>query len=458
MKSRLIFSGIIVFFLCFAYVSALDLEIEKISKGDVVIAELRNPAIFDFIIKNKGAADNVEIYSLVGVSMTPKGTFSIPSGESTTEVWAYLGEDYLKREGLYSFQYQIKGNQGIFEDKLTVQVVHLQDIFIIEQMKIHPDDEIANLTIKNVVNSNLENVEIQFSSAFFDSTKKINFKPFEEVDVLIVIERKSSRLRAGSYPLEIKINVDDSSVKLEGTINYLEKEGTSVIKESTGFLIIKSLIKEVNEGNIPVTSTIEIKKDIISRLFTGYSIAPLEVERSGVVVDYKWERELQPGESFSVVATTNYTFIVLFMALVILFAFGVRFYTTKALTLNKSVSFVKTKGGEFALKVRINAKGGRTVSNVQITDMLPAMAKLYNGFGKPDKIDEANKKLFWNIPHLNRGEERVFSYIIYSKLRAVGRFELPAAMAIFDSEGKRDNVMSNRAYFVSETMAENAQN
>ena len=457
MKSRLIITGVIALFLCLAYVSAaLDLEIEKISKAEVVIAELGNPAIFDFIIKNKGAADNGEIYSLVGVSMSPKGTFPIPSGESAIEVRAYLGEDYLNREGIYSFQYQIKGNQGIFEDKLTVQVVHLQDIFTIEQMKIHPDNEIVNLTIKNVVNSNLENVDIRFSSSFFDTTKRINFKPFEEVDVPIVIERKDSRLRAGSYPLSLEINVGDSSVKLEGTINYLEKEGTSVIKESTGFLIIKSLIKEVNDGNIPVTSTIEIKKDIISRLFTGYSIAPLEAERSGVVVDYKWERDLQPGESFSVTATTNYTFIVLFMALIILFALGVRFYTTKALTLDKSVSFVKTKGGEFALKVRINARGGRSVSNVQIVDALPTMAKLYEGFGKPDKIDESNRRLFWNIPHLNRGEERVFSYIVYSKLMAVGRFELPAATAFFESDGKRENVMSNRAYFVSETMAENA--
>ena len=69
----------------------------------------------------------------------------------------------------------------------------------------------------------------------------------------------------------------------------------------------------------------------------------------------------------------------------------------------------------------------------------------------PDKIDPATKRLFWNLDRLNAGEERIYSYIIFSKVRVVGRFELPAATAVYLREGKTENVLSNRAFFVSET-------
>jgi hypothetical protein len=77
---------------------------------------------------------------------------------------------------------------------------------------------------------------------------------------------------------------------------------------------------------------------------------------------------------------------------------------------------------------------------------------LYEKFGiRPDKIDAATKRLFWNIERLNSGEERVYSYIIYSKLNVVGRFELPSATAIYQREGKTEQVLSNRTFFVAET-------
>ena len=120
--------------------------------------------------------------------------------------------------------------------------------------------------------------------------------------------------------------------------------------------------------------------------------------------------------------------------------------------MNKKVCLVKTKGGEFALKVSINVKARKHIDNIQVVDRLPMMTKLYEKFGRhPDRIDEASKRLFWNIPRLNKSEERIFSYIIYSKVRAIGRFELPPAMAIFEKDGEQHEVLSNRAFFVSET-------
>ena len=93
-------------------------------------------------------------------------------------------------------------------------------------------------------------------------------------------------------------------------------------------------------------------------------------------------------------------------------------YSTSKLTLKKKVSFVKTKGGEFALKVSVIARARSYVENIKITDRLPGMVKLYERYGSiaPDRVDNKNRRVEWDIESLGQGDERMFSYIIYSKI------------------------------------------
>ena len=152
----------------------------------------------------------------------------------------------------------------------------------------------------------------------------------------------------------------------------------------------------------------------------------------------------------------NNSFIIIIILLITGLIIIIKRSIETDLLLRKHVSFIKTKGGEFALKVRVHVKAKKHADNIQIIDRLPGMTKLFERFGsKPDKIDLATGRLFFNIPHLNAGEERVFSYIIFSKVAVVGRFELPAAMAIYEKDGKTLEVNSNRAFFVSDTFARN---
>ncbi len=431
-----------------------NLNIEKIDKGAVIISELNNPAVYDFEITNNGVAEMAEIYSLVGVSMSPKGTFLIPSGTSIVEVKAYPGEDFRKVNGIYNFEYQIRGLQsGIFKDKLAFRVVSLEDAISINDLDIAPGESKAFIAVKNNVNTNLENVNLKFSSSFFNSEKIVNLLPFEESIIDIDIELdKTSRLMAGQYPMKISVDVEEAHVNFKANIFYLKKEGVSVVKKSSGLIIRHLSITKTNKGNTPITADIEIKKDVFSRLFTSFSIEPINHERSGLSVKYSWARDIGPNESFTISSATNYTFPFMIIILIAIVGFLVKIYSITPLALNKRVSYVKTKGGEFALKVIINIKSRKHVDNIQIIDRLPTMTKLYEKYGRqPDRIDEASKRIFWNIQRLNKGEERIFSYIIYSKVRAMGRFELPSALAIFEKDGKQFEVVSNKAYFVTET-------
>jgi hypothetical protein len=58
--------------------------------------------------------------------------------------------------------------------------------------------------------------------------------------------------------------------------------------------------------------------------------------------------------------------------------------------------------------------------------------------------------LEWDIDSLQPEEERIFSYIIYSKVAPIGKFELPTATAIFEKDGKIHEAESNRVFFLTE--------
>ncbi len=447
------------FVLEFSYFASaeFDLSIEVIDKGSVIISELNNPAVFDFVITNNENKDFAEIYSLVGVSMAPKGTFEIPNGKSTIEVKAYLPAHLRKRDGVFSFEYQIKGqSQGIFKDKLTVRIVPLKEVFSIRNMNIHPDDSEVIVSIKNNVNTNLEDVKMQFKSKFFDFSEKVSLEPYQEINISTNVDKnRVSRFVAGQYSLSVEINMGDVKEEFNSEINYLEKEGTSIVSESSGFIIRETRATKKNEGNVPLKAKIEIKKDIVSRLFSTNSEEPLISEREGLFVKYVWEKDLAPQESFTVISRTNYTIPFLVIVLVIVIAVLVRIYTLTSIIFEKRVSFVRTRGGEFALKVILRVRARKNADNIQVVDRIPMTTKLYEQFGrKPDKVDEKTRQMFWFVDRLNKGEERIFSYIIYSKIRVIGRFELPLAHASFQRDGKKFNVYSNKAYFASEISRE----
>ena len=142
--------------------------------------------------------------------------------------------------------------------------------------------------------------------------------------------------------------------------------------------------------------------------------------------------------------------------IVILLAIGLFILIKKSiekdLILRKKVSFVKTKGGQFALKINLRLKAKRFIERINIIDKLPPLVKLYERYGAipPSKIDLENRRLEYNIEKLNKDEERIFTYIIYSKIGVVGKFELPEAKAIYEKQGKIKRTESNRSFFINE--------
>ena len=429
-----------------------ELEVKKYDLGSVIIKQLQNPAVFTFEINNKGAAGEFDLYNLVGVRMSPSERFTLESGKQNLTVLVYPNKQMLRSEGFFYFDYEIKRVNGeIYKDRIGVKIVDLEQALKIEESGFEPDDKSVFISIENLENINFENAVIKLNSDFFEYEDEVDIRPYVPLEFNVPIDDEKMRNKeAGPYVINAELRTENVNAKFSGIINYLENEGISVSDDSSGTIVQNRVITKTNEGNVPVLARIDVRKDIISRLVSIYSVEPSYTEREGMFVRYNWEKELRPGESFSVSIKTNYTLPLIFLA-VLVFAIIIarRFYQTD-LSVIKRVSYVKTKSGHFAAKIRIHVRARSAVENIRIIDRTPHGTKLYEHAGKPDKHDISTGRLIWNISRMNSGEERIFSYIVYSQLKVFGKLELPTSLAVYQKDGKTQESRSNRTFFLSE--------
>lgn len=459
MKKRgLVFAFLFIFGILaiasFAY--AIDLSVEKTPVNQVYIKELKKPAVFDFKITNNGDNDNFEFYSLAGVDISPKGTFPIARGEvKNIKVEIYPQEELLaKTLGYLSFSFKIRGqSSGSMEDKLDIRIIGLKDAFEVRCSNIAVGESEASCYVQNNENIEFEKVNLEMSSALFSDKREISLKANERKIFGVVLDKSEvGKLIAGSYVLTTKIRVEGKEAVQESNIKFTEKSDLQTTEETAGFIIYTTNIEKKNVGNLPTVSDIKVKKNIISRLFTTVSPSPDAVERAGWNIYYRWQRELKPSESQTVKVRTNWLLPIIIILAILIIIWIVRKFSSKDVDLRKRVVFVKTKTGVFALKVIVSVSARKFVEDITVKDKLPALVKLYERYGSitPDRYDEKYRRLEWDIDRLNEGEERVFSYIIYSKVGVMGRFALPIATASYEKDGKLHETESNSVFFVTE--------
>jgi len=153
-----------------------------------------------------------------------------------------------------------------------------------------------------------------------------------------------------------------------------------------------------------------------------------------------------------IIITTNWILPFVVVALIVFIFLFVKSYNEKDISLRKKVTFVKTKNGDFALKVSVFVSAKKYVEKVIITDRLPALVKVYPRFGldKPSKVEEHKRLIEWDFEKLEAGETRILSYVIYSKVGVMGKFALPSTIAVYEREGEIKETESNKAFFIAE--------
>ncbi|MAG50072.1 hypothetical protein CL621_00330 [archaeon] len=427
------------------FASALTADSE--SESNVVIPELNHPAKFTLTIT--GAEEgSYTVYTLTDVIIRPTSPFQLNAGTNKINIFVYPTSQ-LKERGFYTFTYNI----GNIQSKLTTKIVDLEDLIEISSDSINPESDEVTFYVRNREKSSVENLTAKFSSVIFETEQEFDLKPYEKTEITVKADKdKLKKTEAGTYVVKAEFETEEGKKIVDGKIYIGEKKNIVTEDDSSGLLIRTRTVTKINAGNVNENVKVVMKKNVFSRLFTTFNEEPLSVDRSGFGITYEWSKQLGPSEIFTVKAKTNYIFPLMIIIAALIIIWGFRKFMTTKIEVKKSVSYIKTKGGEFALKVKLAVKARKSIENVSIIDKIPLAVKVYKKFGtlKPDKVDIANRKIQWDIGDLNAGEVRIFSYVIYSKIGVIGKFSLPKALSVFETNNEIHEVESNKVFFLSE--------
>lgn len=439
--------------LSLSMVSAIDLTIKKNEISSLAIIELDKPAIFELeITNNENLVDTFELYSFVGrVYLEPKEPFTIPAGETRTIT---LEAHPINTPGYFSFEYKIKNSKGeIQTDNLAIEIANLANAFNIYADNINPESEKTIVHFENKGGHGFDEIVAKISCSFFSTEQAFSLAPNEKKEFAVEVNKdKLKELLAGPYILISEIKTGGRNAKASSIFRYTEHSDLAVSETTEGFLLRRQEITKTNQGNVQLEVETVISKDSFTALFTTFNIAPKNKDTVGFKAFYIFEKSLAPGDELKVIARTNWWLLALIIICIALIIYLSKKYFATKVVLTKRATFVKTKGGEFALKISLVLKARDFVEKVKLVDKIPHMVKIYERYGtiSPDKIDEKNKRIEWNVESLGKGEERIFSYIIYSKMGVIGKFELPEAKAFFEFKGILKDVTSNKSFFINE--------
>jgi hypothetical protein len=452
---------LLVILLVMPTIMAIDLDVEKLSENEVMIVGLDDPIPYEINITNNGKSDEFKFYTFFGLGIKPEEFIEISSGESKKmTLYVYPFPD-TKMRGNVIFSYFIRSkDKSKIEKKLSVKIIELGEAFKIGSQSIYPESNELTIYFENKVNYNFENLSVKFSSAFFDFEESFSLGPQEKKEFKIQLDKeKFKNLMAGFYTLSAKVSIGELTDNIEEKIIFEEKDLMETKTNKKGFIISTKIIETKNNGNTIKDAETIIKKNIFSRLFTTFNPEPTTINREGAAVYYSWKEELNPGEVQKINVKTNWLLPFLLISFIVLIIVFLKKYSKTDLTLRKKVSFVNAKGGEFALKVTIIAEAMKHLENVVIADRLPPLVKVFNRFtGETPKRFHKSKKMFeWDFEELEKGERRIFSYIIYSKVGVLGKFALPRTTARFKVGDKEKEVNSNKAYFLANQKVEDSE-
>ncbi len=443
----------LIFAAIFFLAQASAIQITPEYPTNIIVRDFDNSIPLTLEITN-ATPGTYNLYTLADIKITPSQTFEI-NEDPFTKTFQIEPNSNLKLEGNYAFTYTLN-QRGVekFEQKILLRLLNLEDIIEISSESIDPESGQVSFYVRNKEPVRLNNITATFSSILFDVTTTFDLGPNEKFTIPVNVEPSLlAKTSAGVYIIKSEFQTDKGRKSIEGTLYLGEKKGITSLEDKSGLLIKTETITKVNAGNVQESVQIKITKNIFSRLFTSFNIEPTFTKRTGTTVEYLWTKDkLLPAESYTVKAKTNYVLPFLVFVVLILVIVGYkRFYETK-LEIRKSVTPVKTKGGEFALKVTLSLKARQEIQNVTLMDKIPSIVKIYKKFGivTPSKVDAESRRIHWNLGDLEAGEERTLNYIVYSKVGIVGKFSLPRALAVFESGGNIHEIDSNNVFFMNE--------
>ncbi len=433
------------------FIFAIDVDVTENSNNLFIVGD-SSPITASILIKNNGDASTFSIYNLVGFNMDVE-SFSLKSGEQKQVLINITPREKMSMRGLYALEYFIKDKSGSStSEKLKIRVIEPKDAFEIGAEDISLDGGNITLYIKNNENYSFNKINAEFSSELFNFEENFSLQSYGKKTFNLELNNEGvKKLLAGFYTIKTTVTTLNQTGLVEGNVKFLEKNSVETTTDDSGFFIQKKVIQKVNNGNTIAKQEITAEKNIFNRFFTIVEPKADLIERDGFSVKYTWFKELNPNQEETITIKTNWFFPIIVLALIILIVYLTLKFTKTDVLIKKKVNYVRTNGGEFALKVTILVKAQNYIERLNIVDKLPALVKVYPRFGgeQPSSVNEEKRRIDWRFEKMEAREVKKITYIVYSKVGILGRFVLPRAKGVYEKNGEIKQVYSNKSFFAS---------
>ena len=449
MKKILVMLFALVFLVNFAVavqVAVQDVPIQAMMVGD------DTPLKVDLDVTNQGPSDTFTIYNLIGFE-TAAEKFQLSTGESkVVTLTIQPKENMAVITGKYNYQYFIRGEDGKEQAKsFIIDIFKIKDAFELGATDITPEDSTVNLVVKNNMNYKFGTVQAKFYSDFFSFNNEFTIEPYQTKTFTVEVDAaKLAKLVAGYYTIKADLSYIGQAGTTEGTVRFAEKNNLVTTETKSGWVSRNLEISKTNKGNTVIESKTVLSNNLITRLFTAVSPEPTTIERKGLTVTSTWINSIKPSQTFVVTSTTNWLYPIIVLALLLVIVYIYRMYFAGELSIRKNATYVRTNSGDFAIKVTIAVKAHNYIERVNIRERLPGILSVHPRFGgeQPIRVDETSRRIDWRFEKMEAGEVRRISYVLYSRMGVLGRFELPKAKAVYEKDNKVHEVTSNKTFFI----------
>lgn len=459
---KLVIASILVLLLLATAVSASDIFVTH--RGDNVV-EISGTVKFTLSITNSGMKTGTFMinpdpyYSLPSsyvatFAVKPK-MVEIPNGQTRdVEVTLKMKHTVLPRDNYatYVTVEDIEDKSSKVEHNLVMNIIPPDEVVSVSTSiprSVAPNGEFTvTVDFRNNMNTKLSDIEVYVGSELFEETKTMILFPLQERS-----EKFSFRVPAMAKPEEyaFSVRVYQNGVlngKFSGAFTVQENSDVETgIEIDEGFLTKTVTVKKRNYGNYMATEYYDYPASRITGMFISASAVAASEDSDGL----HWIFDIQPGGDVFLEVKVSY--VPLLIALIVIAFFGaVAYYLlTRGLIVRKKIFKLKRSPGtaRFTVMLHIKNRTRGPVRDMTVFEILPKFIEPSTHFStlKPSAVQEGEKgeKLSWKIPELMKGEERIISYQVDSRITVLGDVSLPVCMVRYKNLGGRVvNVKSNR--------------
>ena len=352
---------------------------------------------------------------------------------------------------------QSTSNESIETNQLfEIKVVSYDQAITVEfesSENINPNKEnLLRVNIRNNYDLDVNNLTLEFHSAYFDVEKEFSIRPYETVELEIPVEFEGI-VNEGDNVIYFDFYREGELVlEKENTINigyFTDVSGVGTPEES--LLYNKETIIRTNTGNTISHENYMKRLNFFEKFFTSTNPVPDSTVKDDSYYILSWDFDLEPDQTKTIVIETNYRWFSLAVILVVVFFLLLYYFLKRDISLEKKiVSMRKDEDGFYSLNVILSLKNKtlKKIYNIKVMDRLNGRIEKINNFGvhNPEVIkSESGKsaKIVWNVRGIGKREEILLQYTIRYKPHIIR--SVPPAIAKYLRRGRPIFVKSNRA-------------